>query len=377
MIYLDYSATTPVNENVLKTFNKVCTDYLGNANSLHTLGHNSLNLIKASLKQIATILNVYEDEIIFTSGASEANNLALIGTILKYKNRGKHIITTKLEHSSVSNTVLFLKTLGYQIDYVNLCHNGQIDIEDLKNKITKDTILVSVSQVNSEIGIVQNVNEIGELLKKYPKIIFHVDGTQAVGKIKVNLDNIDLYSFSSHKIYGLNGIGCLIKKRGIELEPLIHGGKNITIYRSGTPSQALIASFAKALRLINENFKQRYQYVLNLSNYLKKELSKIENIVVNSNDKCLPHIINFSIESIKPETMLHALSEENIYISTKTACSKDNSLSESVYALTKNKNLARTSLRVSLSYLTTKEELEIFLKVLKQKIKELSFMKGE
>ena len=377
MVYLDYSATTPVNPEVLKTFDKVSLEYPGNANSLHELGRKSADLMNASVKQIADILNVNSDEIILTSGASEANNLAILGTILKYKNRGKHILTTKLEHSSVSETVKFLESFGYTIEYLNLLPDGKIDLEDLKNKLTNEIVLVSICQVNSEIGIMQDVNQIGKILKEYPRVIFHVDGTQAIGKIKVDLTNIDLYSFSGHKIYGLKGIGCLVKKRGIELVPIIHGGKSQTIYRSGTPMPALYASFAKALRLIYTDFDSKYSHIVKLHDFLINELLKIDLIHVNSNENCIPQIINFSIQGIKPETMLHALSEKDIYISTKTACSEDNSLSESVLALTKNKDLAKSSLRISISYLTTEEEIKYFLKVLQEKIKELSFQKGE
>ena len=377
MVYLDYSATTPVNPEVLKTFDKVSLEYPGNANSLHELGRKSADLMNASVKQIADILKVNSDEIILTSGASEANNLAILGIILKYRNRGKHILTTKLEHSSVSETVKFLESFGYMVEYLNLLPDGKIDLEDLKNKLTNETVLVSICQVNSEIGIMQDVNQIGEILKEYPRVIFHVDGTQAIGKIKVDLTNIDLYSFSGHKIYGLKGIGCLVKKRGIELVPIIHGGKSQTIYRSGTPMPALYASFAKALRLIYTDFDSKYSHIVKLHDFLINELLKIDLIHVNSNENCIPQIINFSIQGIKPETMLHALSEKDIYISTKTACSEDNSLSESVLALTKNKDLAKSSLRISISYLTTEEEIKYFLKVLQEKIKELSFQKGE
>lgn len=377
MVYLDYSATTLVNDDVLNTFTKVSKEFPGNANSLHDLGLKSRDLMKSSVKQIADLLNVFEDEIILTSGASEANNLALKGIAFKYKNRGKHIISTKLEHSSVLNTLNYLETLGYKIDYLEILPNGKIDINDLKKKIRDDTILVSISQVNSEIGIIQDIDLIGKTLKEYKKIIFHVDGTQAVGKIKVNLDSVDLYSFSGHKIYGLDGVGCLVKKRGIELTPLIHGGKSQTIYRSGTPCVALYASLAKALRLVLTDFNEKYNHVEELNKYLKDKLQEIDGVIINSNNNCVYHIINLSVLGIKPETMLHALASKDIYISTKTACSDDASLSLSVLEFTKNKDLARNSIRISLSYLTTKEEIDYFLTVFKEKINELRFKKGE
>ena len=372
MVYLDYSATTPVNKEVLDSFNKVCLEYPGNANSLHKLGRESFHLMEAATKQIADLLKAKEDEVIFTSGATESNNLGIIGTVLKYKNRGNHILTTKLEHSSVLETVEYLEKNGYVVEYINILDNGKIDINDLKNKIRDDTILVSINHVNSEIGIEQDVNKIGTFLKNYSKIVFHVDGTQAVGKIQVNLDNIDLYSFSGHKIYGLKGIGCLIKKKHIELVPIIHGGKSSSIYRSGTPTVSLYVSLAKALKLVLNDFSKKYEYVLNLNKYLKKNLETMNLITINSNEIAIPHIINISIKGIKPETMMHALAEADIYISTKTACSFDNSMSLSVYELTKDKELASTSVRISLSYLTTKEEIDYFLKIFKEKIKELN-----
>ena len=376
MIYLDYSATTPVNPDVLKSFNKVITEYPGNANSLHKLGMKSKDLMEASSKQIANLLGVKPEEVIFTSGASEANNLAILGVLLKYKKRGCHILTTKLEHSSVLDTLEFATDLGYEVEYINILENGKIDLIDLKNKLRYDTVLVSINHVSSELGIVQDINSIGLLLKDYKKVIFHVDGTQAVGKINVDLSLVDLYSFSSHKIYGLNGVGCLIKKKHVELTPIIHGGKSQTIYRSGTPTHALYASFAKALKLSLEDLDTKYNHVLKLNKLIRQELEKINNIHINSPVDSIPHILNLSLKGIKAETNLHALEEEEIYISTKTACSKSTS-SLSVYELTKNKDYSERSIRISLSHLTTYDEINIFIEVFKRKLKELDFKKGE
>jgi len=376
MIYLDYSATTPTDTRVLDSFNKVSLEYIGNPNSLHKEGMKSKKLMDASVREVANILKVREDEIIFTSGASESNNLAIFGVINKYKDRGKNIITTKLEHSSILSCVNYLKQNGYTINYVKVDNNGQVDLNDLEKLINDDTILVSICEVNSEIGIIQNVNEIGKILKKYPRVIFHVDGTQAVGKKKVNLDNIDLYSFSAHKIYGIKGVGVLVKKENITLEPIIHGGKSQTIYRAGTPPLALIASCAKALKLIYEDFDEKIDYVKKLNNKLIKGLEKIDGVTINSNTYCLPHIVNISINNVKPETLLHALEEEDIYISTKTACSTDSGVSLSVYTLTKNEELSKSSIRISLSHLTKEEDINIFLKILKDKIKKLQSIRN-
>ena len=362
MIYLDYSATTPVNKEVLDTFVKVSNNYIGNPNSLHKLGVESKKLIDASTEQIAKILKVKPSEIIYTSGASESNNTAIKGVALKYKNRGNHIITTSLEHSSIYAPLNYLTELGFEIDFVKLDKNGRVDIDDLKRLMRDTTILVSISAVNSELGIMQPIAEIGELLKDYPKCFFHVDMTQAVGKIPVSFKNIDLASFSCHKFYGIKGIGALIKKNKVRLEPIIHGGKSTTKYRSGTPSPALIASFAKALRLALENQEEKYNKVLKLNNILETELKKYDDVSINHNKYCLPHMLNISIKGIKPETFLHALEEFNVYISTQSACSSGGN-SKAVYAFTRDNNKASSSLRISLSYFTEEEEIKKFIEV--------------
>ena len=372
MVYLDYSATTPVNDEVLDTFTKVSKNFIGNPNSLHKLGIEAKELIDASTKQIAGILNVKEKEIIYTSGASEANNTAIMGVINKYPNRGKHIITTRLEHSSVIAPISYLQNNGYEIDFVELDENGLVTVENLKKVLRNDTVLVSICAVNSELGIIQPIDEIGEFLKDYPTTIFHSDITQAIGKIKVNLENIDLASLSAQKFYGLKGVGCLIKKESISIEPLIHGGKSTTNYRSGTPAVALIASLAKAFRLVFEDFDNKYNYVKELNEYLVSKLSEIDGVHINSNSYSSPYIVNISIENIKSEVMLHALELEDIYISTQTACSSGN-VSMGVLEVTKNKDYAEHSLRVSLSYLTTKEEIDKFIEVFSIKMKELNF----
>lgn len=362
MIYLDYSATTPVNEEVLESFCEVSRKYIGNPNSLHKLGTESNEMINKATNQIAKLLKVKPSEIIYTSGSSESNNLAIKGITEKYKNRGNHIITTPFEHSSINGPLNYLSDNGFEVDIVKLDENGLVDIENLKSLIKDTTILVSINSVNSEIGLRQPIEEIGKILKEYPKLFFHVDMTQSIGKINIPLENIDLMSFSAHKIYGLKGIGCLIKKEGINLEPLIHGGKSTTIYRSGTPATGLICSISKALRLALENLDEKYNKVLELNNYLKENLKKYENVYINSNDYSIPFMLNISVIGIKPETLLHALEQDDIYISTQSACSSNTTLSKAVLSLTNDKKRAESSVRISLSAITKKEELDIFLK---------------
>lgn len=371
VIYLDYSATTPVNKEVLDTYVKVTEKYIGNPNSLHKLGFDAKKLIDDATIQIKKLLNT-DKEVIYTSGASEANNLAIFGVCKKYKNRGNHIITTHLEHSSVIEPIKELEKEGYKVDYVKIDEYGRVDLNDLEKLITDKTILVSICAVNSEIGIEQDLESISKIIKKYPKVIFHSDVTQIIGKKKVSLDCIDLASMSAQKFYGMKGVGCLLKNKKLEIDPIIYGGKSTTIYRSGTPATSLIASLSKALRLAIEKIDDNYKYVENLNKYLVDELSKIDEIIINSTKYSIPHIVNISVNNIKPETLLHALEEEEIYISTKTACSKGEDISIPVYELTKDEERSSHSLRLSISYLTTKEELNTFIEVLKEKIHNLT-----
>lgn len=375
MIYLDYSATTKTSDEVLDTFVRCSKEFIGNPNSLHELGVKSKNMIDSATKQIANLLNVKENEIIYTSGSSESNNLAIKGICEKYKNRGKHIITTSLEHSSIYGPIDYLIDNGYSVDFVKLDSNGQVDLEDLKNLIKEDTILVSINSVNSEIGILQPIEEISKIVKEYPKCFFHSDMTQAIGKIPVDISNIDLVSFSAHKFFGIKGIGVLVKKEKIELTPLIHGGKSTTVYRSGTPCLPLIVSISKALRLALENLSDKEKYVTELNTYLKSQLKVYDKVKINSNTKSIPHILNISILGVKPETMLHALESKGIYVSTQSACSASNSKSKAVYALTHDTERASSSIRISLSHLTTIEELNEFIKVFDICYKELTCLK--
>ncbi len=366
VIYLDYSATTPVNNEVLDTYVKTCQDFIGNPNSIHRLGVESNHLLEKATEQIAKLLKIKPQEIIYTSGSTESNNLIIKGIANKYKKRGNHIITTPLEHASVYGPLNYLQQHGFEVDFVELDEHGLVDLESLKSLIKETTILVSIVSVNSEVGLLQPIKEIGLLLKEYPHSFFHVDMTQSIGKVNIDISNIDLATFSPHKFFGLKGISVLIKKEGIELEPLIHGGKSTTIYRSGTPALPLIVSCSKALRLTLEKLEEHFNYVKELNTYLIKELKKEEGIVINSNKYCLPHIVNISIPKIKPDTMVYALEKDDIFISTQSACSSGESASQTVYAVTKNRELASSSLRICISTLTTKEELETFLKSLKK-----------
>lgn len=356
MIYLDYSATCPVDESVLDSFVK-SSKYFGNSNSLHKLGVESKKLIDASTKQIASLMGVFEDEIIYTSGASESNNMVIKG-MENYINRGKCIITTELEHSSINEPLKYMISKGFTVKYVPLI-DGLVDLKELE-KLLDNVCLVSISMVNSETGVRQPIEEIGKLLKKYPKILFHTDITQALGKIKFDLSDVDFASFSAHKFFGIKGIGGLYKRRGINIEPLINGGKSTTSYRSGTPATSLIVSMAKALRLSYENIDSELVKIHEFNKLIRENFEKYDRVVINSVNG-IDHILNFSFLGVKPESFLHALEEKNVFISTQSACSSGN-YSKSVLALTGDMDRASSSLRISISRKTTLKEINDFLK---------------
>ena len=365
MIYFDNAATTKVDERVLDTYITVSKNYIGNPNSIHKLGFESKKLMNAATKQVADLLNVLEDEVIFTSSSSESNNLAIKGVLNAYPNRKKIILTTILEHPSITNT---LNSLDVEVINLKIDDNYHIDVDDLKEKLKLDPILVSIHHVNSELGIIEDIDTIGKIIKEESKAIFHVDGTQSLTKIDVNLKYVDLFSASSHKFNGLKGIAILIKKEKINLSPIINGGDSQTIYRAGTPALPLIVSFSKALRLALEEQSKAYLKVKEINNYLRDKLSKIDSVTINSKIDASPYILNFSIKGIKPETMIHKLEAKDVYLSTKTACSSKEDYSKSIYLLTKDKEISKTSLRLSLSQDSTIEEAKEFIKILKDNL---------
>lgn len=374
MIYLDYSATTPVLEEVLDSYVRVTRDFMGNANSIHNLGVKSKELMLKATKQIANCLGCNFNEIIYTSGASESNSTAIKGVAFKYKSRGKHIITTKLEHKSVLETMDYLENNGYEVSYIPLNKDGSLNIPELEKLIRDDTILVSVSSVNSEVGFKAPLKTIRQVIKKKNKlIIFHSDMTQALGKIKIHLEDVDLASFSAHKIYAPKGIGLLYKKANLEIEPLIYGLTENCPFRGGTPALPLIVSFSKAIRIVTENLEENVKKVEVLRDILLNGVKEV-GVHVNSNNLCIPHIFNFSLMKIKSETFVRAMEKASIYISTNTACS---SLSPSTVlnAIYNDKDISTTSIRISISHYTTESEINRFLEAFYKTYDELLLKK--
>lgn len=371
MIYLDYSATTPVDERVLDSYIKVTKEYIGNANSIHTLGLKSKELYMKATNQIADIFGCHPKEIIYTSGASESNSMAIKGAAFSNSKRGKHIITSKLEHKSVLETMEYLKSVGYEIEYVKLLSNGQVDLKNLEDIIREDTILISICGVNSEVGFKAPLKTIRQVInKKNPNVIFHSDLTQVLGKTRFYLSDLDLASFSAHKIYAPKGIGILYKKRNLEIDKMIFGTTSNAPFRGGTPALPLIASFAKAIRLCNDSLDSRSQKCEKLKESLLKGLSKYD-IQINSNELCVPQIVNISLKKIKAETFIHALEKYDVFVSTNTACSSNEESTILNELYNNDKSISTTSIRISLSHLTTKEEITEFLRIFDKVWKDL------
>ncbi len=367
-IYLDYASNTPVDKDVLNTFNEITLKYFANPNSTHILGKVTNEKIQKTteniIKELSKKANLDENmEIIYTSGSSESNNLAIKGIAKSYKENGKHIISTFLEHSSVSSPLTYLKEQGYEIDIVNITNEGKVDLEHLKSLIRKDTILVSICYIDSEVGIVQPIEEIAKIVKEYPNCFFHVDCTQAVGKINIDLKNIDLISFAPHKFYGLNGFGALIKNKEIVLEPLINGGASTTIYRSGTPVIGQICALEKALEISFNNLEERKKYVKNINKKLRENLSKYKDVKINTISDENPFILNISVNGVKATEFKNKLEEYGVCISIKSACTITITPSRIVMAMTHDRKRALASFRISLSHLVKESEINKFLEI--------------
>lgn len=372
MIYLDYSATTPIRFEVLDTYNKTSKDFFGNPNSLHELGIKAKNLMNSATKQIAEIFNINEAEITYTGGATMANNMALIGIAMHNHKRGKHIITSKLEHPSIYAICNYLESLGFEISYVNNDEEGLIDFEDLKGLIREDTILVSICAVNSELGIRQPLKMIRQIIKKEnPNTVFHSDMTQAIGKVSVSMHDVDLATFTAHKIYGPKGIGVLYKSNNVGISPILFGSGKSNMLNPGTPAVPLIVALSKAVRLATTDIEKRERFVERLNSKIVDALKKYNGVMINKTKYSIPHILNISLRNIKAETFLHALEEFEVYVSSNTACSSA-TLSSSVMAVYNDKVRASSTIRISLSHLTTTDEVNKFISYFDQIYRKLS-----
>lgn len=363
MIYLDYSANTPVCAAALEAFAETERRFIGNPNSRHSAGKSARLEMERITASVSELLGAEAYEIIYTSGASESNNLAVKGIARTSRHIGRHIISTPLEHSSVSGSLTYLQEQGYEIDLVDIQRDGTVSLEHLAELMRKDTVLAAVCAVDSELGTVQPVREIAQIVSAYPNCRLHVDATQSIGKTDLSLDGIDTLSLSPHKFYGLNGCGLLLKKRDLIIEPQIHGGSSTTLYRSGTPALALAASAGAALRLALCGQDKNTAAVRESCEFLKQALSVYPNVRFNSPQNSIPHILNLSVSGTRGTDFQKALDKYGVCVSVKTACSVENTPSRAVFAVSRDRKNALASWRISLSHLTTKDELEEFLKI--------------
>lgn len=364
-IYLDYASHTQADEAIIAEFCRVERECAGNPLAAHEIGRKAHAELERATEGIAALLDVTPSEIIFTSGTSEANNLAIKGITRVYAHSGRHILSTCLEHPSVSGTVAFLGETGCEIELLKILPNGTIDLTHLKAALRKDTILLCVSAVDSELGAAQPLVGISKIVAQYPNCHLHIDAAQAMGKIPVPIKEISKFStlcFSPHKFHGLCGLGVLIKREGVVLEPLIHGGSSsfgALLYRGGTPSSSMAAACRLALQNALHKLDENQNTVRHFREYVLENLpSKIK---VNSPPTGSPYILNLSVDGIKGLAFQAALNKRGIAVSVKSSCSTDSAPSRPVFAVTNNKKTALCSWRVSFSHHTTRQELDEFL----------------
>lgn len=368
MIYLDYASTTPINPEVLNSYQKVLAQYYANSDSLHSQGVKVGELMEQSRTQIAELFHVCREEIIFTSCASESNNLAIKGFAFANQNRGKHIISTKVEHSSILSTLKQLEeTFGYRITYLDVNEKGYVELDSLKEALCDDTILVSCMLVNNETGAINPIKELADYTHEHSRAVFHMDGVQGLGKIPLPLEFVDMATFSAHKIYGLKGSGVLLKRKNIRLLSLISAGQQEQGLRGGTSNAPTNIMLAKTLRIALSMRQNHYEIVSELNHYLRQRLSEYDQIVINSDKGGSPYILNISILSIGSQIMLNALDAKGICVSAQSTCaSKAKAHSYVLSAMGCGELRSTHAIRISLSHLSTKDEIDTLIQAIKE-----------
>lgn len=357
MIYLDYSNTTPISLDSLDTYVRVSKEYIGSTKSNSGLGKKTQELLDSITKEISNMFNVMEREIIYTSGATESNNMALIGVALANHKKGKHIIVSKLEHPSIYEICNYLESIGFEISYVDNDEDGLIKFDDLKRLIREDTILVSICAVNSETGVRQPLKMLRQIIKKENEsTLFHSDLSQAIGKSTISFRDVDLGSISSHKIYGPKGIGILYKSDLVKISPLIYGSKN-NIYKPGEVPVNLVASMKEAIKFSLKDLDKRERYISLLNDRLVEKLSTIDGININKTKYSIPHILSISFDNVNSSMLSEHLSNRDIVITTNNS----NEINPSVMAIYNDLNRSKQTMRISLSHLTTVLEINNFL----------------
>lgn len=371
MIYFDNAATTQVHPEVLKTYTEVATKIWGNPSSLHNLGSQSSRILEASRKQIADLLGKKSSEIFFTSGGTEGDNWIIKGVAFERAHLGKHLIVSSIEHPAVKESALWLKTKGFEIDLAPVTKEGFVDVDQLADLIRPDTILISVMGVNNEIGSIQPIQAISDLLADKPTISFHVDAVQAVGKVSLAeylTDRVDFATFSGHKFHSVRGVGFVYVKEGKKITPLLTGGGQESDKRSTTENVAGIAATAKALRLLTDKFEDSQNRLLAMKQVIFEELATYPDVTIFSQmDHFVPNILTFGIKNVRGEVVVHAFEEHQIYISTTSACSsKAGKPAGTLIAMGVPQKIAQTAVRISLDEDNDMGQVEQFLTIFKQ-----------
>ncbi|WP_342404324.1 cysteine desulfurase family protein [Brevibacillus sp. FSL K6-2834] len=379
MIYFDNSATTRPHPQVIEVVKRAMETYFGNPSSLHQKGLEAENVLKQARLVAAQYLGCKPSEILFTSGGTESNNAAIKGVAFQYQGRGKHIVTTSIEHPAVYDVCKQLESFGFSVTFLPVDRDGRVSVEDVKKAVRDDTILVSVMHVNNELGTIQPIAEIGEWLKQFPKTLFHVDAVQSFGKLPLRVKEwgIDLASISAHKFHGPRGTGILFKREGLIIQPLLMGGGQEGGFRSGTENLPAVAGMAKAIRMLAEEGKRDADRLSELTGHLREGLSSISGCVINTPaEGSAPHIVNVSFPGMKAEVVLHALEERGFLVSTKSACSsKADEPSRVLTATGMDREQALSAIRISLGRENTAEEVEKFIAAVREVGSMRSYMK--
>lgn len=368
MIYFDNAATTAINKEVLGSFHELCEKYYGNPSSNHRYGQESFKLLQMAREQIRQVFKLDNYEVIFTSGATESNNIAIKGVCLAYQKRGKHIITSSVEHASVLNAFKQLKDeFGFEVTILPVNEKGQVEPETLAKNMRNDTILVSIMAVNNEVGSINDLEALSDIVHQYPKCFFHSDTTQALGKIDLPYDKLDMFVASAHKLHGLKGSGVLLIKKNITPLALFSGGGQESNLRSGTNDMPRDVAIAKTIRIALENREQNYLKVQKLNDYVRSKLKEIGEVEINSPVDASPFILNFSLKEHKASVIVEALSLEDIMVSTISACSsKRNEKSYVLVAMHKDMRISSNPIRLSFDATNTMEEVDIFMETFKK-----------
>jgi cysteine desulfurase len=381
MLYLDYCATSPIYDEVIEVITDVMKTHYGNPSSLHRLGMDAEMIIKQARKDIAALLLCKPNEIIFTSGGTESNNLAIKGAAFARKNGGKHIITSQIEHASVYDCFTELANLGFRVSYIPVDDSGGVQLKDIENAIEEDTILVSLMHVNNEMGRIQPIKDVGNLLRKYPNIIFHVDAIQSMGKLPVIPQQLgaDLLSISAHKFGGPKGAGLLYRRSGVELKPQLAGGGQELGMRAGTENVPFIAGMAKALQIAVEQQGIDAVKLYKLRERLLNRMGEIVDLIITGselNELMAPQLLHFCFPGMRAEVVVHALEQYGIYISTRSACSSGEiKPSRVLLAMGMNQEMAQSGLRVSYSSKQSLQDIDFFADCLNKVVRELQIPK--